>query len=135
MNNIILKGRIVHTPELKHTPSGVAVCGFSIAVDRRFKSTDGEKTTDFFDIVAWRNSGEFVAKYFSKGQEILVSGEMQTRTYTDKSGNKRKAYEVIADRVEFCGGNTGRAEATEKPQTFSDSEYEEVKVTEEQLPF
>lgn len=115
MNKIILKGRICHELELKNTPQGVPVCSFSIAVDRRFK-INGEKVTDFFDIVAWRQMAEFVFKYFAKGQEILVCGEMQTRSYADKNGVKRKVYEVNADEIYFCGSKKDNEQATQPPQ-------------------
>lgn len=102
MNQIIIKGRIVHTPELKQTSSGETVCNFSVAVDRRFKSK-GEKMTDFFDCVAWRNTGDFVARYFGKGQEILLRGEMQSRQYTARDGSNRRAWEINVDDIDFCG--------------------------------
>lgn len=111
MNQIVIKGRIVHTPELKKIPSGETVCNFSVAVDRRFKSK-GEKVTDFFDCVAWRNTGDFVAKYFGKGQEILLHGEMQSRQYTARDGSKRRAWEINVDDVDFCGSKQDNAAPT-----------------------
>lgn len=108
MNQIVIKGRIVHTPELKTTQSGVNVCRFSVAVDRRFKQ-NGEKVTDFFDCVAWRSSADFVSKYFDKGQEILLSGEMQSRQYEARDGSKRRAWEISVDNVEFCSSKQGGA--------------------------
>jgi single-strand DNA-binding protein len=87
-------------PELKNTPSGVSVCSFSIGVNRRF-SKDSEQKTDFINIVAWRNTAEFVAKYFRKGNAICICGSLQTRTWTDNNGNKRYATEVIADEASF----------------------------------
>lgn len=108
MNQIIIKGRIVHSPELKTTQSGVNVCRFSVAVDRRFKQ-NGEKVTDFFDCVAWRSSADFVSKYFDKGQEILLSGEMQSRQYEARDGSKRRAWEISVDTVEFCGSKQSSA--------------------------
>lgn len=116
MNKVIMMGRIVHTPELKNTQSGVAVCKFSIAVDRRFK-VDGEKVTDFFDIVAWRQTAEFVAKYFGKGQMIAVVGELQTRSYETNEGQKRRVFEIVADSVEFCGSKKDNAPDAERPAT------------------
>lgn len=102
-NKMILMGRLVADPELKTTPQGVTVCTFRIAVDRRFQKQGEEKKSDFFNIVAWRQTGEFVQKYFAKGRMILVEGEMNTRPYTDKNGNQATWYEVIADHVSFTG--------------------------------
>lgn len=102
-NKIILMGRIVADPELKTTPQGVNVCSFRIAVDRRYQKQGEEKKSDFFNIVAWRQQGEFVQKYFGKGRMILVEGELTTRPYTDKNGNQATWYEVVAERVSFTG--------------------------------
>lgn len=102
-NKVIMMGRIVNDLELKTTPTGVSVCSFRIAVDRRFKTGDGERQTDFFNVVAWRAAAEFVTRYFSKGRMILVEGEMQTRQYTDKNGNPATWYEIIADHLYFTG--------------------------------
>lgn len=99
MNSIKITGRLVADPELKHTQNDTPVCSFNVAVDRIYSK---EKETDFFTVVAWRQTAEFVAKYFAKGRKILVEGEMQSRKYTDKEGNNRIAWEVKADRVEFC---------------------------------
>lgn len=110
MNSIIIKGRLTADPELKRTQSDTAVCSASVAVDRPYSK---DKETDFFTVVFWRQTAEFVSKYFSKGQEILVQGEMQSRHYTDKEDNKRIVWEIKADRVEFCGskGQSGNGEA------------------------
>ena len=102
-NKMILMGRLVADPELKTTPQGVNVCTFRIAVDRRFQKQGEEKKSDFFNIVAWRQTAEFIQKYFAKGRMILVEGEMTTRPYTDKNGNQATWYEVIADHVSFTG--------------------------------
>lgn len=101
LNKIILMGRLTRDPELKRTQSGTAVTSFALAVDRDFKSQSGEKETDFIDIVAWRNTAEFVSKYFTKGRMAVVEGRLQIREYTDREGNKRKAAEVVADNVYF----------------------------------
>lgn len=101
LNKIILMGRLTRDPELKRTQSGTAVTSFALAVDRDFKSQSGEKETDFIDIVAWRNTAEFVSKYFTKGRMAVVEGRLQIRDYTDREGNKRKAAEVVADNVYF----------------------------------
>ena len=98
-NKVILMGRITHDLELKTTPSGANVCSFSIAVDRRFQQKGEEKKSDFFNIVAWRQQADFVTRYFGKGRMILVEGELQTRSYTDKNGMNVRVTEVIADRL------------------------------------
>ena len=109
LNKTILMGRLTADPILRRTASGVAVASFTIAVDRDFgKDENGEKATDFFDIVAWRQTGEFVSKHFSKGRMIVVDGKLQTRSWTDKDGNKRKTVEVVADNCYF--GDSKREE-------------------------
>lgn len=101
LNRIILMGRLTHEPELRHTNSNIPVCSFSIACDRDFKNDKGEKETDFVDVVAWRSTGEFVSKYFTKGRMVVIEGRLQMREYTDKEGNKRRTTEVVADNVYF----------------------------------
>ena len=102
LNHIIIMGRLTRDPELRRTGSGVAVTSFTVAVDRDFGSREGgEKETDFIDCVAWRQTGEFVSKYFTKGSMIVVSGRLQIRSWTDKEGNKRRTAEVVADNVYF----------------------------------
>jgi single-strand DNA-binding protein len=102
LNHIVLMGRLTRDPELRRTQSGVAVASFSLAVDRDFQSRDGgEKQTDFIDIVAWRNTAEFVSKYFTKGRMAVVSGRLQIRDWTDREGGKRRSAEVVADNVYF----------------------------------
>ena len=100
LNTIIIQGRIVRDPELRRTGSGIAVASFTVAVDRDF-AQDGNKETDFIDCVAWRQTGEFVSKYFKKGSMIVVKGRLQIRGWTDKDGNKRKSAEVVADNCYF----------------------------------
>lgn len=102
LNKVILMGRLTGDPELKQTQGGASVVSFSIAVDRRFNK-DGEKKADFINIVAWRTTAEFVAKYFNKGSMIALVGELQTRTWEDNNGQKRYATEVIASEASFCG--------------------------------
>lgn len=99
-NLVVLTGRLTADPELKTTQSGVSVTSFSIAVDRRYRAGE-ERQTDFINIVAWRQSAEFVAKYFKKGNMIGIEGSIQTRKYTDKNGNNRTAFEVVANNVQF----------------------------------
>ncbi len=101
LNHIVLMGRLTRDPELRRTQSGTPVASFSLAVDRDFRSGDGDRQTDFIDIVAWRGTAEFVSKYFSKGRMAVVSGRLQIRDWQDKDGNKRRSAEVVADNVYF----------------------------------
>ena len=102
LNHITIMGRLTRDPELRRTGSGIAVASFSLAVDRDFGGRDGgERETDFIDCVAWRHTGEFVSKYFTKGRMAVVSGRLQIRSWTDKEGNKRRTAEVVADNVYF----------------------------------
>ena len=102
LNHIVIMGRLTRDPELRRTGSGVAVASFALAVDRDYgKNENGEKETDFIDCVAWRQTGEFVSKYFTKGRMAVVSGRLQIRSWTDKDGNKRRTAEVVADNVYF----------------------------------
>ena len=115
LNRIIVMGRMTRDPELRRTNSGTAVASFTVAVDRDFKSQSGEKETDFIDVVAWRNTAEFVSKYFSKGRMAVVEGRLQLRDWTDKDGNKRRTAEIVADSVYFGdskrdGGGTVQSE-------------------------
>ena len=109
LNKIILMGRLTRNPELRRTQSGTAVASFTLAVDRDYKPQDGERETDFIDIVAWRGTGEFVSKYFTKGRMAVVEGRLQVRDWTDKDGNKRRSTEVVADNVYF--GDSKRSES------------------------
>ena len=102
LNHITIMGRLTRDPELRRTGSGIAVASFTVAVDRDFSGRDsGEKETDFIDCVAWRQAGEFVSKYFTKGRMIVVSGRLQVRNWKDKDGNNRRSTEVIADSCYF----------------------------------
>ena len=109
LNKIILMGRLTRDPELRRTQSGTAVASFSLAVDRDYKDQSGEKETDFIDIVAWRNTAEFVSKYFTKGRMAVVEGRLQIRDWTDKEGGRRRSAEVVAENIYF--GDSKRAEA------------------------
>ena len=105
-NLVVLTGRLTADPELKTTPNGISVTSFSIAVSRRYRS--GEETqADFINIVAWRQNAEFITKYFKKGNMIGIEGAIQTRRYTDKNGNNRTAFEIVADTPHFGMGNGG----------------------------
>ena len=102
LNHIVIMGRLTRNPELRHTQSGTAVSSFALAVDRDFKDKQtGERATDFINVVAWRTTGEFVSKYFSKGRMAVVEGRLQIRDWTDKEGNRRTIAEVVADSVYF----------------------------------
>ncbi len=104
LNIAVIMGRLTADPELRHTASGIAVTSFTLAVDRRVRAGE-ESTADFIDVVAWRQTAEFVAKYFKKGKMMAVDGRIQTRTYEDKTGAKRKAFEIIANNVSFADSN------------------------------
>ena len=102
LNVAAIMGRLVADPELRHTPNDIAVTTFTLAVDRSYSRAGTERQTDFLDVVAWRQTAEFVCKYFSKGRMMAVTGSIQTRNYEDKQGNKRKAFEIVANDVSFA---------------------------------
>ena len=145
LNNAVIMGRLVADPELRTTGSGISVTSFTVAVDRRFVRQGEERQTDFIDVIAWRQNAEFIRKYFRKGSMIAIQGYIQTRTYEDKNGNKRTAFEVIAREVSFCGSKseTGTV-ANVAPvsagapapsyQTAVPGDFEEI-TDEEDLPF
>ena len=119
LNHITIMGRLTRDPELRRTGSGIAVASFTVAVDRDFGGRDGgEKETDFIDCVAWRQTGEFVSKYFTKGSMIVVSGRLQIRNWNDKDGNKRRSAEVVADNVYF-----GESKRSENGNAFGGNSY------------
>lgn len=103
MNKVIMMGRIASDLELKTTPNGVYVCPFRLAVDRNYQKKGEEKMADFFNVVAWRGTAEFIVKWFAKGRMLLIEGEMQTRSYTDKNGNPATWYEIVVDQAHFMG--------------------------------
>lgn len=100
INSVVIMGRLTADPELRQTPGGTSVCTFTVAVNRPYRA-DKEQQADFIDVVSWRQTAEFVSKYFSKGKMIIVEGSIQTRSYEDRNGNKRKAVEVVANNVQF----------------------------------
>ena len=114
LNKIIIMGRLTRDPELRRTGSGTAVTSFSLACDRDFKSRSGDKETDFIEVVAWKNTAEFVSKYFSKGRMAVVEGRLQIRDWTDKSGNKRTTAEVVADNVYFADSKRSESNDNQK---------------------
>ena len=146
-NKVILIGNLTADPELKQTPSGVSVCSFSIAINRRASRTaDSAQSVDFINIVAWRERAEFVSKYFKKGKPILVCGQLQTRTWTDAQGAKRYATEVVADELSFVeskAASEGGASAGYTPDAYGNPgykstnapEFEEVSGDDDSLPF
>ena len=154
LNHIVIMGRLTRDPELRRTGSGIAVTSFTVAVDRDFAPKDGgERETDFIDCVAWRQTGEFVSKYFTKGRMAVVSGRLQIRSWTDKDGNKRRSAEVVADNVYFgdsrrdgdnggsaFGGNTYSAPAPSyggysAPSSNPASDFAMLEDDDAQLPF
>lgn len=154
MNVICLMGRLTAEPELKHTQSGVAVTSFQVAVDRAYQPKGQERQTDFIPVTAWRNTAEFICRYFHKGQRIALNGSLQSRSFTDREGNKRTAYEVVCDNAYFAeskgagtgGGFTGGYAPAQDSQipTYNESQpafstaasgdFEEI-VGDDELPF
>lgn len=150
MNSVCLMGRLTAEPELRHTQSQVSVTSFSIAVDRAYQVKGQERQTDFINIVAWRQTAEFICSYFHKGNRIAIQGSLQSRNYTDRDGNKRTAYEVVCDNAFFCesknsGGYVPAAPGsdsqiptyTESQPAFSTAQsgdFEEI-VGDDDLPF
>ena len=129
MNFIAIHGRLVRDPEIRQSQSGVSVTTITVAVDRSY-SAGGEKQTDFFDCVFWRQGAEFVSKYFSKGKEIIVTGEMQSRKWTDKAGNNRISWEIQNCHAEFCGGKSDNSAPAEPV-----SDLPVIDDTDSSLPF
>lgn len=145
LNRIVIMGRLTREPELRRTGSGVAVTSFTVAVDRDFTPKDGgERETDFIDCVAWRGTGEFVDKYFSKGSMAVVAGRLQIRQWTDKEGNKRHSAEIVADNVYFgdskrkseSGGNEQSASSSVNDYNYTpQQEFTEIDDDDSQLPY
>ena len=133
LNKIILQGRLTADPDLRQTTSGVFICSFTVAADRDFKGKDGEKQTDFIHVVAWRNTAEFVSKWFHKGSLILVDGSLQSRKYEDKSGQKRTTFDVVANAVYFGGDK--RDNVSQFPQEAPKSVDVEPDLDSDDLPF
>lgn len=113
LNTVAIIGRLCATPELRHTPNGIAVCNARIAVERNYAGENGERETDFFDVVAWRGTAEFICGYFEKGRKIVLNGRLQTRTWTDKNDSKRVNVEIVAESAYFADSKP--AENTEAP--------------------
>lgn len=142
INNVTLMGRITYSPELKSTPNGLSVIRFQVAVDRTYQAKEQERQADFIDCVAWRQTAEFISRYFHKGSMIAVEGTIQTSNYTDKNGNNRKQIEVLANNVSFCGsknesgGNMDiEPESAAKYSNTDNSDFEEIVDDDDDLPF
>lgn len=148
MNHVNLIGRLTHDPELKTTQSGVSVIKFQIAVPRNYIKEGEERQSDFIDVVAWRKTAEFICKYFVKGQLIALDGYIQTRIYFDKKEQKRKVFEVVAEKITFTGDKKQKEAAASQPplpdtppetiERITDemlSEFDEVCLTDDDLPF
>lgn len=147
INMVALMGRLTFEPELKTTPAGVSVIRFQVACDRNFQRAGQERQADFIDCVAWRQTAEFISRYFHKGSMIAVEGTLQTSNYTDKDGNKRKQIEVLANNVSFCGskaenGSQGAQTAQNEQYTqggmnidYNDADFEEIVDDNDDLPF
>ena len=134
MNRVILLGRLARDPELRQTVNNVAVASFAVAVNRSYQK-EKEQLADFIECVAWRGPAEFVARYFAKGDPIALEGRLQVRSYEDKQGNKRRAYEVICENVEFTGSRERRqTDDAPQEQTYDASDFEEVD-SDGDLPF
>lgn len=150
LNTVILMGRLTADPEMRTTSSGISVVRFTLAVERDYQANGTERATDFIDIVAWRQRAEFVSKYFHKGMQVAVKGSVQTGSYTDKDGNKRKTWEVVADNVYFAdskrdsgyqnnesGSSTyGSNAVSEQPASFQNGASEDfTPIIDDDLPF
>ena len=139
MNKVILIGRLTADPDLRQTQSGISSCRFTVAVDRGFVRQGEDRQADFIDIIAWRQTAEFISKYFRKGSMIAVQGRIQTRTYEDKNGNKRKAVEIVADNVSFCGSKSesGSYSGDNNASSYNNSTVNDFSavVDDDDLPF
>lgn len=147
INMVTLMGRMTYEPELRTTPSGVSVLRFQVACDRNYQKDTQKRQADFIDCVAWRQTAEFISRYFHKGSMIAVEGTIQTSNYTDKDGNKRKQIEVVANNVSFCGGKSENgSQGTQGAQNEQytqggmgispdTSDFEEIVDDDDDLPF
>lgn len=143
MNTVALMGRLTFEPELRSTPSGVSVMRFQMAVDRKYQANKNERQADFIDCIAWRETAEFISRYFHKGAMIAVEGSIQTSNYTDKNGNSRKQVEVVANNVSFCGGkneggapvNPAYSQPAPSYANADNSDFEEIVDDDDDLPF
>lgn len=134
LNRCIIMGRLTRSPELRRTQSGKAVTSVTLAVDRDFKGQNGEKETDFIDIVAWSNIAEFVSNYFKKGDMAIVSGRLQSRRWEDRDGNKRTAIEIVAENIYFCGPKKSQQEQNFNQLADAVDKFQEIE-DQGNLPF
>lgn len=143
INMVALMGRLTYEPELKSTPNGICVIRFQIACDRNYQKQGEERQADFIDCVAWRQTAEFISRYFHKGSMIAIEGTIQTSNYTDKNGNQRKQVEVLANNVSFCGSkseagtvsNGGYNQPSPNYASVDNSDFEEIIDDDDDLPF
>ena len=135
LNCAIIMGRLVADPELRTTQSGLSVTSFTVAVDRSYVKPGEERQTDFIDVVAWRQTAEFVTKFFRKGSMIAVQGSIQVRPYEDKNGNKRKAVEIVADSVNFTGEKKADGQDAPTHSAPATSTYADNETDDDELPF
>lgn len=141
INMVALMGRLTYEPELRKTPSDVSVLRFQVACDRSYQRAGAERQADFIDCVAWRQTAEFISRYFHKGSMIAVEGTIQTSNYTDKNGNNRKQTEVLANNVSFCGSKSESGnmdiepESAAKYSSTDNSDFEEIVDDDDDLPF
>lgn len=139
LNSAVVMGRLTADPEVRSTPSGVSVCRFTVAVDRSYVKQGEQRQADFIDVLAWRQTAEFVGKYFQKGSMIAVQGAIQTGSY-EKDGIKRRTFEIVADNVSFCGGksdNSGTAAPATPAPSFTNADLNDfaASVDDDELPF
>lgn len=130
LNKAIIMGRLTDNPDVRNTQSGIAVASFTLAVERAYRS-GADRVTDFLNVVAWRGTAEFVAKYFAKGQLVAVEGSIQVRSYTDKDGNNRRVWEIVADQVHFAEGK--REQSPDISKESGSDEFSEI--GDDDLPF
>lgn len=149
INSVVIMGRLTYEPELRTTPSGISVIKFNVACDRNKTKSGEEKKTDFIDCTAWRQTAEFIARYFHKGSMIAIEGSIQTDSFTDKDGNKRKSVQVVADQVSFCGSkaengsqespkptsNTNNSQPAQTNVVKDNDDFEEIIDDDDDLPF
>lgn len=142
INSVVIMGRLTYEPELRATQSGISVIRFQVACDRNYQKSGEERKADFIDVTAWRQTAEFVSRYFHKGSMIAVEGSIQTDSYTDKDGNKSKSVQVVANNVSFCGSknesSTGNQVYNQPAPGYSsadNSDFEEIVDDDDDLPF
>ena len=138
LNIVVIMGRLTAQPEIKTTPNGISVTSFSVAVDRNYQKNGTERRTDFINCVAWRQTAEFISKYFHKGSMIAINGSIQQRSYIDKDNNKRTVFEIIVDNANFCGSKADSSTGNFGGNTANNADTgdsEEVSMSADDLPF